>query len=243
MRVAIIEDDSEHSAILNRLFLNEGSTPELFMSGGRFLCQLHRDQFDLALLDLRLPDLSGIDVLKALRREASLSRHRLPVMVVTGCGETSAMQEAFDCGASDYLLKPVRADELLVRARARARALQPRLLPDQPLEAGPLWLDLASQQARLDGQPIELTDREFKLLWLLLHKMGRPVSRKEILSAVWGMGSGPGGPQSRSLDTHIGRLRSKLGLHTKRASQAAGGGPSIRLDAVYGMGYQIDVFP
>jgi DNA-binding response OmpR family regulator len=72
--------------------------------------------------------------------------------------------------------------------------------------------------------------------------MGRPVSRKEILSAIWGMGSGPGGPQSRSLDTHIGRLRSKLGLH-KRASQAAGDGPSIRLDAVYGMGYQIDVFP
>ena len=76
MRVAIIEDDSEHSAILNRLFLNEGSTPELFMSGGRFLRQLHRDQFDLALLDLRLPDLSGIDVLGITNNtQSNLAKH------------------------------------------------------------------------------------------------------------------------------------------------------------------------
>jgi len=243
MRVAIIEDDSEHSAILSRLFLNEGSTPELFVSGGRFLRQLHRDQFDLALLDLRLPDLSGLDVLKALGRESTLCGYRLPVMVVTGCGETSAMQEAFDYGASDYLLKPVRAEELLVRARARAQARQPRLLTDQPLHVGPLWLDLSSHRAAIDGRPIDLTDREFKLLWLLLHKTGRPVSRKEILSMVWGVGSGPGSPQSRSLDTHIGRLRLKLGLNTKKAPQTADGAQSIRLNAVYGMGYQIDVFP
>lgn len=230
MRVAIIEDDTRHSSVLGQMFSNNGVSSEVFSHGQKFLQQLSRAEFDLALLDLRLPDISGLEVLNGLQQRSSLMARPLPVMVVTGSAEPGHMERAFDEGALDYVLKPYRIHELLIRAKAIARRANPQLFNEAPLIAGDICLNLGTLQAFVGQQEVHLTAREFRLAWLLFQKQGQLVSRDEILKLVWGRAAGF---LSRSLDTHIGRLRRKLDLDHR---------PLIRLRCVYGIGYRLDVF-
>lgn len=230
MRVAIIEDDIGHSDILGQMFLNEGVSTEVFSHGQKFLQHLSQSEFDLALLDLRLPDISGLEVLNGLQQRSRIMARPLPVMVVTGSAEPGHMQRAFDHGAFDYVLKPYRIQELLIRAKAIARRANPQLFNEAPLLAGDICLNLGTLQAFVAQHEVHLTAKEFRLAWLLLQKQGQLVSRDEILKLVWGRAAGF---SSRSLDTHIGRLRRKLDLDRR---------PFIRLRPVYGIGYRLDVF-
>jgi two-component system, OmpR family, phosphate regulon response regulator PhoB len=230
MRVAIIEDDIHHSSALRQMFSGDGASAEVFSHGQRFLQYLARSEFDLALLDLRLPDISGLEVLRGLQARSSVMVRPLPVMVLTGSAEPGHMQKAFDGGAIDYVLKPCRFHELLIRAKAIARRANPQLFNEAPLTAGDICLNLGTLQAFVAQQEVHLTAKEFRLAWLLFRRQGQLVSRDEILRLVWGRAAGL---SSRSLDTHIGRLRRKLDLDQR---------PFIRLRPVYGMGYRIDVF-
>ncbi len=230
MRVAIIEDDINHSSVLGQMFLNDGVLTEVFSHGQKFLQQLSRSEFDLALLDLRLPDISGLEVLNGLQQRSLIMSRPLPVMVVTGSSEPGHMQSAFDGGAMDYVLKPYRLNELLIRAKAIARRANPQLFNEAPLLAGDICLNLGTLQAFVGQQEVHMTAKEFRLAWLLFQKQGQLVSRDEILKLVWGRAAGF---SSRSLDTHIGRLRRKLDLDHR---------PFIRLRSLYGIGYRLDVF-
>jgi DNA-binding response OmpR family regulator len=230
MRVAIIEDDVRHSSILGEMFSNDGVSSEVFSHGQKFLQHLARAEFDLALIDLRLPDISGLEVLNGLQQRSALMSRPLPAIVVTGSAEPGHMQQAFDGGAIDYVLKPYRLQELLIRAKAIARRSNPQLFNEAPILAADICLNLSTQQAFVGPQEVHLTAKEFRLAWLLFQKQGQLVTRSEILKLVWGRATGF---SSRSLDTHIGRLRRKLDLDQR---------PFIRLRPVYGMGYRVDVF-
>jgi two-component system, OmpR family, phosphate regulon response regulator PhoB len=231
MRVAIIEDDLNHSTLMGQMFLNDGASPQVFTHGHKFLQQLSRAEFDLAVLDLRLPDISGLEVLNGLQQRSSIMARPLPVMVVSGSAEPGHMQQAFDTGAIDYMIKPYRIQELLIRAKAIARRANPRLFSEAPLLAADICLNLATLQAFVGQREVHLTSKEFRLAWLLFQKQGQIVTREEIMKLVWGRAVGF---SSRSLDTHVGRLRRKLDLDQR---------PAIRLRPVYGMGYRLDVFP
>jgi DNA-binding response OmpR family regulator len=183
------------------------------------------------VLDLRLPDMTGIQVLSRLKLLAKAWPYRLPVMVVTGCCENAVMAAAFDEGACDYVSKPFQPDALLIRARSLIQRHQPTIFNEAPIQAGPIVLNLGTRQALLNGKEVLLSDKEFRLAWLLLQRQGEPVSRAQMQQVVWGRADRLG--QSRSLDTHMGRIRTKLGLLRH---------PGIRLRAVYGVGYRLDVF-
>jgi two-component system, OmpR family, phosphate regulon response regulator PhoB len=230
MRVAIVEDDATHSSVLGQTFLNEGASPEVFTHGQKFLQRLAGEEFDLALIDLRLPDISGLDVLNGLQQRLGVMAQPLPAMVITGSAEPRHMQAAFDVGAIDYVLKPYRIHELLIRAKAIARRFKPQLFSEAPIVAADICLNLGTLQAFVAQQEVHLTAKEFRLAWLLFKRQGQMVSRDEILRLVWGRAAGV---TSRSLDTHIGRLKRKLDLDQR---------PFIRLRPVYGMGYRLDVF-
>lgn len=231
MRIAIVEDDREQGRILSRLFESFGTAAEVFQTGRQFLYRANRSAFDLATLDLRLPDMSGLEVLDRLRAQEQLFLRTMPVMVVSGHADLALMKKAFAQGAHDFITKPFRPDELMIRAEAAIQRHQPRLFHDGPIEAAGIRLNLATLQAFCDGQEISLSAKEFHLAWLLFHRRGQTVPRAQILKLVWGRADSPAG---RTIDTHVGRIKRKLGLDKKA---------DIRLRPVYGVGYRLDVFP
>ncbi len=230
MRLAIVEDDPLISSQVLGYGAMIGVTGEVFRSGRQFLKHVSAAGFDLALLDLRLPDIHGLEVLDKLKAQEQLQTRPIPVMVVTGCNDVTAMENAFDRGAMDYVVKPAKPEELLIRAKAIRRRLQPQLFEETPITAGPFFLNLATLQVFRDDQEIVLSAREFRLAWLFFQRRGEVVSRAEILRCVWGRLDLMA---SRTLDTHVGRLRKKLQLDQTDL---------VRLRPIYGVGYRLDVF-
>jgi DNA-binding response OmpR family regulator len=165
---------------------------------------------DVVVLDLGLPDVDGLDVLRSLR-EASTA---LPVLILTARGDVEDRVAGLDLGADDYIPKPVSIDELAARLRAR---LRPRMDPTfTRLIVGELELDLIARRARHTGRIMELTGREFALLEMLMRHAGRVVSREDLLSNVWGLDFDP---RSNLVDVYVRSLRRKLGegwIHTER---------------------------
>ncbi|MBU3725428.1 MAG: response regulator transcription factor [Burkholderiaceae bacterium] len=231
MRIAIVEDDVEQGRILSRLFESSGTNAEVFQTGRQFLHRANRSAFDLAMLDLRLPDMSGLEVLERLRAQEQLLLRTMPVMVVSGHPDLGLMKKAFAQGAHDFIAKPFRPDELVIRAEAAIHRHQPRLFHDGPIEIAGIRLNLATLQAFCDGREAGLSAKEFHLAWLLFHRQGQTVSRAQIMKLVWGRADSLA---CRTIDTHIGRIKRKLGLDKK---------PELRLRPVYAIGYRLDVFP
>ncbi|NBP26079.1 MAG: DNA-binding response regulator [Betaproteobacteria bacterium] len=231
MQVAIIEDSPEQGRHLSRLFESFGAAAEVFASGRQFLHRIRSTNFDLATLDLQLPDISGLEILRQLQAERQLFHSGPPVMIISGHHDLATMKTAFSSGADDFISKPFRPDELMIRAEAIARRHQPNLFQDQPITVQGIELNLATLQAFCGGQEITLSAREFRLAWLLFHRRGQTVPRSQIMKLIWGRSDWP---SSRTVDTHIGRIRQKLGLESH---------PGLRLRPVYGVGYRLDVFP
>jgi len=230
VRVAIVDDDRSQCALVQRTCEAHGMGVTPFLLGRPFLRHAAMASFDLAFIDLRLPDIHGFDLLCELQTQSERLARRTPAIVVTGVADTPSMQRAFECGAKDFVTKPICGDALMIRARAVMRQMQPRLFEDAPIGAGPLVLNLATQQILIDGAEAHLSRKEFKILWLLARQAGRIVTRTELARLVWGA---PLSSTSRTIDAHVARLRKKLDLD-RRAR--------IRLLPVYGVGYRLDVF-
>ena len=161
-----------------------------------------RGNHDLVILDLLLPRLDGLSVLRELRRRSP----DLPVVIVSARSDLSTKLRGFNLGANDYLAKPFALDELIARVRAQLRAHGNG--HDGVLQAGELILDLARRQARIGDAEIDLSDREFRLLHHLVKHAGEVVTRDSILSVVWGCHFDP---RSNVVDVCVRRLRRKLG--------------------------------
>jgi DNA-binding response OmpR family regulator len=158
--------------------------------------------FDLVVLDLRLPDMDGTDVLRRLL----LARPRQRVLVLSGVSEVDTRVACLDAGADDFLGKPFAVAELL--ARVRARISTPALTATDVLAVGPIRLDLRLQRASVAGRQVGLSAREFQLLHQLMARAGEVCTRTELLTGVWGPDCAPA---SNVLDVCVRRLRAKLG--------------------------------
>jgi len=169
------------------------------------------------LLDVMLPDGSGYDVCRELR-----GRSQVPIIMLSARGEETDRIVGLEVGADDYVVKPFSARELVARVRAVLRRTH-REPPtdDEPLAVGALHLDPARYEASLDGEPLDLTRKEFELLRLLMRNAGAVVSREQLIDEVWDVNwFGP----TKTLDVHVSGLRKKLGddpgsphyLHTVR---------------------------
>jgi two-component system, OmpR family, copper resistance phosphate regulon response regulator CusR len=199
----VIEDEPRILAFLSRGLEAEGFVVDGAGDGPAGLAHAVAGRYDLVVLDLLLPKLSGLEVLRELQRQ----RPELPVLIVSARSDLQTKLRGFDLGACDYLSKPFSFDELLARVRAQLRSGR-RGGDGSVVQAGTLTLDLARREARLGDVVAELSDREFRLLHHLVRHQGEVVSRERLLSEVWGYHFDP---RSNVVDVCVRRVRQKLG--------------------------------
>ena len=204
MRILVIEDEARIRSFLTRGLEAEGYAVEGAADGRSGLALGLVPSWDLVVLDLLLPGLGGLDVLRELHRV----RPALPVLVLSARSDLTTKLRGFELGAVDYLPKPFSLDELLARVRVQLRKPTSFGENGNVVRRGRLTLDLPRRQARFNGTVCDLADREFRLLHHLLLHEGEIVSRERLLADVWGYGFHPG---SNVVDVSVRRLRKKLG--------------------------------
>jgi len=228
-RILLVEDDATIGDGLRQALQGQDYEVAWTKSGVDALTVAARDPLDLVLLDLRLPDLDGVEVCRRLRA----SQPALTIVMLTARSEEIDVVVGLDAGADDYLTKPFRLAELLARLRAHIRRLDPDGPGRRRLVARDLELDPAARRAWLGGSELALRPKEFDLLALLLAEAGRVVPRERIMAEVWDehwFGS------TKTLDMHIAALRRKLG------EQQGDGGPS-RITTLRSVGYRLELEP
>ena len=203
MKILAVEDEPAMAELLESALSEEGHTVVLARNGQEALDVSKSNGFDLMVLDLMLPRLSGFDVAQQLRRVGI----QTPILVLTARDASADIVRALDAGADDYLTKPFSLDVFLARVRAVSR----RGLIPQPvsLEAGGLTLNTATRDVTREGKSISLTPREYSLLELLMRHKGRVLSRAAIVEAVWGFQTDI---EENTLDVFMKLLRSKIEL-------------------------------
>jgi DNA-binding response OmpR family regulator len=227
MRIAYLEDDPDQAALIARWLHAAGHVCHHFDRGHALQRSLARESFDLYLLDWHLPDVDGLEVLKAIRAKSGLA----PVIFTTLRDRDDDIARVLHAGADDYIAKPVRQGELLARIEALARRLHSADAAPARIEAPPFVLDRNARSFARDGRRIALTDKEYALAEFLFLNQGKLVSRRHLLEAVWGLRADI---KTRTLDTHISRLRSKLGLPDEQG---------WRIASVQQFGYRLEHLP
>jgi two-component system copper resistance phosphate regulon response regulator CusR len=201
VNVLLVEDEDRIASFVEKGLGTRGFQIRRVVTGGAALDAVS-DDIDIIVLDLGLPDIDGLEVLRRLRAAWA----SLPVVILTARGDIDDRVAGLDLGADDYVPKPFAIDELAARLRARLRARFDESLTR--LHVGDLELDLIARRARLTDRIIELTSREFALLEMLMRHAGQAISRDELLANVWGLDFDP---RSNLVDVYIRYLRRKLG--------------------------------
>ena len=201
--VLVVEDDPEIGRLLRRNLTELGHVVTIAADGATGLALALREQPQVVLLDLGLPDLAGLEVLAMLRGVSSV-----PVIVITAQDDDRTVVRALDAGADDYLTKPFGLDQLVARIRAVLRRAEQGRQAAAQVQIGELVIDPAARTVRLAGGPVELSRKEFDLLWALAARAGEVVTRRELLTEVWQL---PYGGGDRTVDVHLSWLRRKLG--------------------------------
>ena len=228
MRIAVLEDDTDQSELMQSWLRNIGHECQVFASGSAFKNILKRETFDLLVVDWNLPDTTGPEVLTWVRE--NLDWH-IPILFVTSRDLEEDIVYALDRGADDYMTKPVKQQETLARIKALERRSQPVIGQASSLKQGLFEFDIANRHVRIGTDTVELTNKEFDLALLLFRNPGRLLSRSYILENVWGTS---GELSTRTVDTHVSRVRSKLGINPDNG---------VRLSAVYNHGYRLESVP
>lgn len=225
MKIAILDDEPPLASYVQNIISSAGHTCEVFHSGKRLINILHRETFDLLVLDWNVPDLSGISILSWMREH--LDRHP-PVLLLTSRTAESDIVDGLRMGADDYVLKPVQAPILLARMEAVLR----RAYPTPPVGSVERFddyvFDVRQEKIIRDGVEIPVTSKEFLLALMLFRNRHRALSRSYIFEAIWGRN--PDLP-TRTLDAHISKIRSKLNLRPENG---------YKLVPVYAYGYRLE---
>lgn len=228
MRIALLEDDPAQSDLVRLWLSGAGHVCHAFDRSREFMRVLAHDSFDLLVLDWELPDVNGDEVLTWARANGHES---VPVLFTTARNEEQDIVTALKAGADDYLVKPLRKEELLARIGALARRSGGRALPRAAFRVGEFEIDPDRRLVVRNGEAIELTQKDFDLATFMFRNVGNLVSRGHILETVWGRT-----PElnTRTVDTHVSRLRTKLGLLPENG---------WRLSAIYQHGYRLEQLP
>lgn len=213
MRLLLVEDDRAVGQGIRVALGSEGYTLDWLQDGASALHALRSERFDLLLLDLGLPRLDGIDLLRQIRAE----QQSLPVLILTARDGTPDRIAGLDAGADDYLVKPFDVDELKARVRALLRRSQGRTQP--LLEHGQISLDPATQQVSFNGVEIAMTPMEYQLLHQLMIRPGKVVTRERLSSTLYGWQDKV---ESNTLEVLIHNLRKKLSAELIRTVRGVG---------------------
>jgi DNA-binding response OmpR family regulator len=226
LRVAVLEDDPDQAELVQFWLENAGHSCTHFADGREFVKHLRRESYDVLILDWMVPELSGIQALKTIRRDQDCST---PVVFVTQRDSEQDIVEALQAGADDYMTKPIRRLELLARVNAVVRRGLGGEWRDHALvELAPYRIDKANREIAIDGEPVALTQKEYELAVFLFQHVGEIVSRSHLLESVWGTSADI---NTRTVDTHASRIRSKLGLLPSNG---------WKLTSIYQHGYRLE---
>lgn len=220
MKVLIVEDEPAYVDALAVALESEGIESIAAVDGREAIQVFKGDRFDAVLLDLMLPSVSGLDVLRTIRTES-----QVPVIVVSAKDTEADVVAALELGADDYITKPYSVRELIARIRAVARRAS-ETPTDDSMTVGVLRLDADRYQLTVGSIVFDLPRKEFEVMAMLMHRSGRIVTRDRLLDEVWGMGWG----DTKSLDQHIRRLRRKLEEDAE----------SARIVTIRGVGYRLE---
>ena len=221
-KILVVDDEAD---VLDLVCMNlraAGFAVTTAENGTAALQKARTEPPDLIILDLMLPELSGIEVCKALKKENATAA--IPIIMLTAKSEEVDRVVGLELGADDYVAKPFSPRELTLRVKSVLRRGQEKAAPDERLTLGEMTLDRSRHEVIIKGRRVDLTATEFKLLAVLMERRGRVQGRERLLNDVWGYESVI---DTRTVDTHVRRLREKLG---KAASY---------IETVRGVGYRI----
>ncbi len=225
MRIAMLEDDPVVGSAMRQWLEAGGHSVHHYTSGKAIVREAGRESFDLFLLDWHVPDMSGEEVLRWLRDKQKTT---VPVLFATSRDTEEDIVAALSAGADDYMIKPIRRMELLARVEALYRRMRPKAAETPQIVMSPYEIDLARRVVKLNGEAVEMTDKEYELTVFLFQNLGRLLSRGHISESVWGRSADV---QSRTVDTHVSRVRKKLDFGTANG---------VRLSPVYNFGYRLE---
>jgi DNA-binding response OmpR family regulator len=220
MNVLVVEDEPRIASFLTKGLSAHGYGVTWIDRGEDVFARI--GDAELVLLDLGLPDVDGLEVLRRLRRAGDGTQ----VLVLTARAEVDDVVTGLNLGADDYLVKPFAFDELLARVRARERTQHAGTGRSTALRWGDVSMDLVGRTVQVSGKDVRLTEREFDLLRAFIDARGEVVTRDQLLQAVWGLGFDPG---TNVVEVYVGYLRKRLGAE--------------RIRTVRGRGYRLPLTP
>jgi DNA-binding response OmpR family regulator len=225
MRIAVLDNDRSQTDLISQVLSSAGHSCHPFDSGKDMLNQLRRESYDMLIIHWQAPDASGAEVVRSVRERLPAN---LPVMFITSRSGEDDIVAGLAAGADDYMIKPVRRGELLARVQALLRRAYPAQNAAEQIKFGHYVFEARTGRLTMKGTPIEVTQKEFDLALLFFRNIGRPLSRAYILEAVWARDIEV---PSRTMDTHVSRVRSKLNLRPEHG---------FRLAPVYSYGYRLE---
>ena len=224
MKILLIEDEPHVASLINRGLTENGYSVTVAPDGtmGHQMAMQH--DFNVIILDIMLPGISGMEVCRQLRA----ARVNTPILFLTALGTTENIVAGLDAGGDDYLVKPFKFAELEARLKSLARRKNFAGDEDERIQFDSLVVDFNTKQVTRDGQPVALTSTEFRLLEFFIRNKNRVVSRMEILEKVWGIDFNMG---TNVVDVYVNYLRKKLSDHTEKKL----------IQTIVGMGYMLKV--
>ena len=221
-RILVVDDEPDLLELIRVTLENSGFDVETATQGAEVFAALNQCPPDLMILDLMLPDVSGIEICRKVRSTQEWAD--LPIIMVTARSQEFERVIGFEMGADDYVVKPFSPRELVLRVRAVLRRMEAPAEAPHEIRRGALWLDLEGYRCTVGELPVELTAKEFRLLSALITRPGRVLSRDRLLDEVWGSELNV---TARTIDSHMRRLREKLGESGKL------------IETVRGLGYRL----
>jgi DNA-binding response OmpR family regulator len=224
MRITVFDEDQSQRALLLDALTAAAHACEVFADAKALLSHLRRDKIDLLILHGSLTQGGGIDLLPWVREQSSA----VPVLFISHAANQDDILAALSAGITDYVIKPLRRADLLARVEVQLRRAYPSYRPAEHDQFGKYLFDSRAARLTMDDKAIALTQKEFELALFLFRNIGRPLSRATIQEAVWAQEIDFA---SRTIDTHISRVRSKLALQPTNG---------YKLAPVYSYGYQLE---
>jgi DNA-binding response OmpR family regulator len=224
IKIAYLEDDLEQAKMVISWFEEFGYEYEHFTRTQTLLNRLRDQNFDIALLDWELPEMSGLEAVKLIR---SKYHHNLPILFCSMRDSEADVVQALEVGADDYMRKPLLRIELKARVSALLRRVK-GTKTDQMIEHGPYRFDLNNKVALVNGEAVNMTDKDFEVASCLFDNIGRILSRSFLLETVWGISSDL---NTRTVDVHVSRVRKALGISPESG---------FRVKTIYQHGYRLE---
>lgn len=224
MKIAVLDQDIVQAKLVCETLKSGSHKCHAFTTISHISKQFLSEPYDILVVNLEFPD-DGMSIVQEIRQQIS---DTVPILCITGTHAEDKLIASLAAGANDYLVRPLRRRDLLTRIAVLVRQSYPTQTTGEQLTFGEYLFETARDRLTIAGKPVDVTKKEFDLALLFFRNLGRPLSRATIIESVW---SGNSIELSRTVDTHVSRVRNKLKLTPERG---------YRLSPVYGFGYQLD---